>query len=287
LLVVNGQEQAFIAATDRAVQYGDGCFTTLAFCSEGLLQWPLHLARLQRDVGRLGIHFDKWDELETSVLTVYQSLKAQFAEPQSGVVKVLISRGQGGRGYSPLGANSPSFIVSTHNMPHHYIDWQQRGICMNLSPLRLGIQPALAGIKHLNRLEQVLIKQALETEPVDDALVCDSQSRIIESSAGNVFWLNNGQWFTPIIDECGVEGVMRNVIMTMLTELGMPAKPVKKVLSADFQAQELFICNSLMNIVWVNELCVKEWSASWQFAHAQTIALQQHLAAYLAQHKGS
>ncbi|NCP63095.1 MAG: aminodeoxychorismate lyase [Paraglaciecola sp.] len=286
MVVVNGLEQGVIAAADRALNYGDGCFTTLAFGAEGLSLWPMHLARLQRDVKRLSIPFDKWDELESSVQAVYQRLASQIAVQQRGVLKVLISRGQGGRGYSPQGANSPSFIISTHIMPEYYATWQQRGICMNLSPIRLGIQPALAGIKHLNRLEQVLIKQAMDSEEVDDTLVCDSQARLVESSAGNVFWFNNGQWFTPILDECGVEGVMRNEVIAMLAELGMPVTPVKQVFSADFHAQELFICNSLMNIVWVNELWVKAWSASWHFTHEHTTALQQHLAVYLSQYKG-
>ena len=277
MIIINGQFQDKVDVTERAVQYGDGCFTTMTFAEGKLQLWPQHLARLQNNCQRLAIEFTQWQAIEESACTLIA--KAPLA---SGVIKVLISRGTGGRGYSPLNVSAPSYIVSCHDLPAHYSAWQQQGISLGLSPVKLARQPLLAGIKHLNRLEQVLVKQALDLTEFDDALVCDTNDNIIEASAANVFWLHQGQWFTPSLTESGVSGVMRNAICRFLESKSQAVKEINLKMTADFSAQEMFICNALMAVVPVTKLSAPSLNRQWSFASNKVAQLQCDLTQLLA-----
>lgn len=246
-MIVNGQQQQHIEIADRAFQYGDGCFTTMAFRSGRLELFDAHINRLKLACKTLYIDFDQWSELESCII---DSLKSDA----DCVVKVMITRGVGGRGYSPEGAVNPSFIITHHSIPANYILWQTDGIKLTISPITLACQPLLAGIKHLNRLEQVLVKHALAQTGYDDAVVCDTQQKIIESSVGNLFWFKDSTWYTSDLSESGVEGVMRNLILDVMLEKGIKCQVVKQDVSALFKAQQLFVCNSLMMLVPVVSL---------------------------------
>lgn len=246
-MIVNGQEQQHIEIADRAFQYGDGCFTTMAFRSGRLELFDAHINRLKLACKTLYIDFDQWSELESCII---DSLKSDA----DCVVKVMITRGVGGRGYSPEGAVNPSFIITHHSIPANYTLWQTDGIKLTISPITLACQPLLAGIKHLNRLEQVLVKHALAQTGYDDAVVCDTQQKIIESSVGNLFWFKDSTWYTSDLSESGVEGVMRNLILDVMLEKGIKCQVVKQDVSALFKAQQLFVCNSLMMLVPVVSL---------------------------------
>ena len=246
-MIVNGRQQQYIEIADRAFQYGDGCFTTMAYRNGHLELFKAHIQRLKQACNTLYIDFVQWSELENSIV---ESLKSA----SDCVVKVIITRGQGGRGYSPIGATHPNFVISHHDIPSQYSLWQSKGIRLSISPITLASQPLLAGIKHLNRLEQVLVKQSLAQTHYDDVVVCDTHNQIIESSVGNLFWYNNDCWFTPELTESGVEGVMRNQILHVLQENGQKCQVVKQDISALFTAQELFVCNSLMVMVPVLNL---------------------------------
>ena len=265
-----------MAVADRALQYGDGCFTTMAFYQGELQLWPQHLARLQNNCQRLAIDFSQWQRLHKDLTMLLERLGKT-----NGVLKIIITRGAGGRGYSPRGVGEPTYIISKHALPEHYPAWQQNGITLGLSPVKLARQPLLAGIKHLNRLEQVLIKQALDSTAFDDALVCDTEDNIIEASAGNVFWWHKGTWFTPSLAESGVAGVMRDTICQLITGLGQPLVETNQVLSADFSADEMFICNTLMSMVPVKSLHAQHLSRQWHFKRDKVNALQVALDAHL------
>ncbi|MFQ3192431.1 MAG: 4-amino-4-deoxychorismate lyase [Paraglaciecola sp.] len=246
-MIVNGQQQQHIEIADRAFQYGDGCFTTMAFRNGRLELFDAHINRLKLACNTLYINFDKWSELESCIV---DSLKAD----DDCVIKVIITRGVGGRGYSPEGAITPSFIITHHTIPVYYPVWQTKGIKLTISPITLARQPLLAGIKHLNRLEQVLVKQDLAQTNYDDAVVCDTQQKIIETSIGNLFWFKDNTWYTSDLSESGVEGVMRNLVLDVMLEKGMKCRVVKHDVSILFNAQQLFVCNALMMLVPVVSL---------------------------------
>jgi 4-amino-4-deoxychorismate lyase len=269
-MIVNGQQQQHITIADRAFQYGDGCFTTMAFRNGHLEFFDAHIKRLKFACKTLYIDFDKWSELESCILDSLQCTS-------ECVVKVMITRGEGGRGYNPQGAINPNYIISHHPIPAHYTLWQTKGITLTVSPVTLARQALLAGIKHLNRLEQVLVKHALLETNFDDAVVCDTQQQIIETSVGNLFWYKDNAWFTADLSESGVDGVMRNQILAMMQEKGIECHVVKQNISDLLNAQELFVCNSLMVLVPVTSLCNTNNHKSTHYLVNQTKYLQQYL----------
>jgi 4-amino-4-deoxychorismate lyase len=269
-MIVNGQKQLHIEIADRALQYGDGCFTTIAFRNGRLELFNAHINRLKLACKTLYIDFDKWSELESCIV---DSLKAI----DDCVVKVIITRGVGGRGYSPEGAANPSFIITHHTIPDHYTLWQTKGIKLTISPITLACQPLFAGIKHLNRLEQVLVKKDLSQTGYEDAVVCDTQQKIIETSVGNLFWFKGSTWYTSDLSESGVEGVMRNLILNIMLEKGLECKVVKQDVSVLFSAQQLFVCNSLMMLVPVVSLFNPANQQSREYFVEQTKHIQRYI----------
>lgn len=273
MIIINGQFESLLDVRDRGFQYGDGCFTTLRFKSGCLQLWPFHLSRLQDNCKRLAIDFDQWTTLKPSADTLIKQAKLE-----SGVIKIMITRGRGGRGYSPKDVIQPSSVISIHALPDHYEKWQETGITLGLSPIKLAVQPLLAGIKHCNRLEQVLVKKALDETDFEDVLVCDTQNYIIESSAGNVFWFSQGQWFTPSLVTSGVEGVMRNFICQLLTSKKQKVIEIQQKLTLDFIPEEMFICNALMQVVAVKGVLSDVLALNLQFSCERVRQLQKQLA---------
>lgn len=197
--------------------------------------WDLHLQRLVEGANRLCIAAFDTTEL---TIKVQQAISAS-----EQVIKVLISRGQAGRGYSPVGISSACCYISTATLPD-YSNWQQQGICLGAADLKLAQQPALAGLKHNNRLEQVLIKAELAASEFDELVVLDQSGAVIEGSAANLMFCKNGHWHTPKLDLAGVNGVMRQYLMSqrVVTEGRYQLIDLQ-------QAEALLLCNALMGVV--------------------------------------
>ena len=173
MFLINGVEQDTLAANDRAVQFGDGCFTTARIQHGQVALLDAHLQRLQTTCEKLRIPFDDW-------LTLSDEMQRLARPHAQGVLKVVLTRGVGGRGYSTAGCTSPTRILSVSSLPAHYARWREEGITLTRSPVTLGRNPWLAGLKHLNRLEQVLIRSHLEQTDADEALVLDSDGGLTE-----------------------------------------------------------------------------------------------------------
>lgn len=165
---------------------------------------------------------------------------------------MIISRGSGGRGYSGTACQHPTRIISLSDYPAHYTSWRERGISLALSPIPLARSSLLAGVKHLNRLEQVLIRAHLEHTTADEALVLDTEGMLVECCAANLFWRKNEVIFTPDLSQSGVDGIMRQHIMACLAAHGWRVEIVAQPLSALADADEVIICNALMPLLSVN-----------------------------------
>ncbi|ELQ6261126.1 aminodeoxychorismate lyase [Cronobacter malonaticus] len=247
MLLINGIEQDCLPATDRAVQFGDGCFTT-ARVRDGVVHLlEAHLARLREGCERLMIPMP-------DINTLRDEMRQASQGQASAVVKVIISRGAGKRGYSIAGCDAPTRIVSRGAYPSFYEEWRERGVSLETSPVRLGRNPYLAGIKHLNRLEQVLIRTHLEQTPADEALVLDSEGWVTECCAANLFWRKGKSVFTPRLDQAGVDGLMRRHIIGLLNQSAWRLSEINAPASALEEADEVFICNALMPLVPVRSI---------------------------------
>ncbi|MDP4528914.1 aminodeoxychorismate lyase [Alkalimonas delamerensis] len=245
---------------DRSFQFGDGVFTTILVRHGEPELWPLHLARLQQGVARLGIREPDWAELSAQV-------RAAIQAPQQ-VIKVLISRGQAGRGYSPADVTGPAVYLTTAALPD-FSHWQSAGIRLGLARLQLGCQPLLAGIKHNNRLEQVLLKQELASTDWDDLLVLDQRGFVTEAIAANLLFFRAGRWFTPRLDQAGVAGVMRARLMMCCS-----VEEVNWTLDELQGVEAICLCNALTAVVPVRQFLDRE------LAMPPVHQLQQELQCY-------
>lgn len=247
MILIDGYETESLPVSDRGLQFGDGCFTTALILEGKIGRLQAHLQRLEEACERLAIPFTDWQVLA-------QEMQTRAATQQRGVLKVVITRGSGGRGYSTTGCSQPRRIVSVAAYPAQYDQWRKQGISLLTCPMRLGINPVLAGIKHLNRLEQVMIRQFIDQSAAEEALVLDCRERIIECCSANIFWRSGEQLFTPRVDEAGVNGTMRRYLIRLLAEQGYDCQEVRAGLPALQQADEVFICNSLMPVVPVTRV---------------------------------
>lgn len=250
---VNGTLQEWLAVSDRAVQFGDGCFTT-ARVRDGQIDWlPQHLQRLQQGAERLLIDAVDWSALQAEMTDAAR-------QQGEGVLKAMITRGVGGRGYSAAGCLQPTRIVSLAAYPAHYHRLRESGARLALSPVRLAQNPLLAGIKHLNRLEQVLIRTQLEQTGADEALVLDTAGKLVECCAANIFWRAGQQVFTPLLSQSGVNGIMRQHIIQLLEQQGYQWQELSVEMSVLSRADEVLICNALMPVLPVYQ--IEEWRYS-------------------------
>ncbi|MEH2920845.1 aminodeoxychorismate lyase [Samsonia erythrinae] len=259
MLWIDGQLQQQLSVLDRGTQYGDGCFTTARVCAGGIVWLDRHIARLQQAAERLLFPAVDWESL---IAEMNQAAQGQ----SNGVVKVMLTRGVGGRGYSPKGCLQPTRIVMQADYPAHYANWRERGINLNLSPVALAKNPLLAGIKHLNRLEQVLIRAALDQTSAEETLVLDTSGMLVECCAANLFWRKGHRVYTPDLSQSGVDGVARQHIIALLTGSDFELQIVNEPISALGDADEVLVCNALMPVVPVNQAHV------WRYHdHARTL----------------
>ena len=211
--LVDGHATGHIDSADRGLQYGDGLFETIA-CRDGQARWQaLHLQRLQQGCERLRLAFDE-----------FEPLRAEIGELAAGqrrcLVKVIVTRGSAmRRGYAPAGDERPTRIVSRHEWPDTPVRGE-RGFQVGISDVTLGINPLLAGLKHLNRLEQVLAQMARDAAVLDEVLMLSTAGQVIGGSMANVFLADDSGLFTPDLNGCGVAGVMRRLVLEAAGSLG-------------------------------------------------------------------
>lgn len=247
MLLVNGQPRATVSTGDRGLHYGDGLFETLAVVEGQPCLWDRHVARLVAGCQRLGIP-------KIGIESLTAEVQAMVAGQPSGVLKILITRGSGGRGYRPPQDVEPTRILSVHPRPDYPADWWRAGVRVRWCRTPLGIHPALAGLKHLNRLEQVLARAEWNDPEVAEGLMQDTEGHWVEGTQTNLFLVREGSLLTPRLSRCGIAGVMRGLVMERACRYGL------RVAEADIgtvdlaKAQGLFLTNSLIGIWPVREL---------------------------------
>lgn len=251
---------------DRALHYGDGLFETLRFNHMGEAPlWFFHAERLQQGLLALGFPV-------TSLNLIEQAFAALPKELRQSGGKLLISRGVSERGYAP--AENPEIQLLWHafTAPEWGVDRFPQGFKADFSAVKLAPQPLLAGVKHLNRLEQVLIRSRF-VEGCQEMVVCDNIGNVVEGCMSNLFILKDSKLYTPKIETCGVNGVIRRWL------LENEQVNVTRLLPEDLlTAEALFFCNSLNGIVPVSQLAERQYSLKYQ--GWQTILnLQQKLEA--------
>jgi 4-amino-4-deoxychorismate lyase len=249
--LVDGIETDMVSSRDRGLHYGDGLFETMAVADGAPLLWDRHVRRLAHGAARLRIVLPPADVL----LAEAQRLCAGH---RRAVLKLIITRGVAGRGYAPASGAEPTRVLSLFPWPEYPVEYSGEGAMACVCQTRLGGNPALAGVKHLNRLEQVLARAEL-SDVYAEGLMLDQDDRVIEGTMSNLFAVINGALTTPDLSQCGIAGIMRELIIEQARDIlgGCRIQPVTR--AELVQATEVFLTNSLIGIWPVRRI---DWSAS-------------------------
>lgn len=247
MILINGEQTEIVSVKDRGLHYGDGVFETLAVRDGVPELWRAHLRRLAQGCARLGIPAPDGGLLAHEAAQV-------CAGVLRGVLKIIVTRGGGGRGYGPPERAHPTRVVALYPWPEYPDAYISEGVALRVCATPLGCNPALAGLKHLNRLEQVLARGEWSGAEWAEGLMLDGAGHVIEGTMSNVFMVRDGALVTPDLSQCGVVGVMRELIVDVANGLGIGCNTGHISLDEFKNAQELFLCNSLIRIWPVREL---------------------------------
>lgn len=256
-----------MSAADRGLAYGDGVFETVRVRDGRLTLWDGHRGRLERGLACLGIPFRPGD---------FDALAAEAANlasrPGVGVVRLTVTRGCGGRGYALPGDVVPSRVLLAYPAPEFPAANYTDGVRVRICELRLSEQPQLAGIKHLNRLEQVLARMEWNDPEIVEGLLLDARGRLVEATSMNLFLSIGGQLFTPALETCGVAGVLREHLLQEFRTRNVETTVTEITPDQLHRADEVFLCNSVAG-VWAVRECGEHRFAPGGFGRmAQKIA---------------
>lgn len=253
MMLINGREQGHIAAADRGLHYGDGLFETIAVIDGQLRLWDRHWQRLATGCQRLGITGVDHDVLRGEAHEVCNGVGR-------GVLKIIVTRGVGGRGYRPPRDAETTRIVAIYPWPDYPETYWRQGVAMRTCTIRLGHNTALAGLKHLNRLEQVLARREWDDADIAEGVMLDVDDNVIAGTMTNLFLVESGRLLTPALTQCGVAGVMRGLIRAIAAQAGVTCRETTVSLQGLLQADEVFVTNALAGIWPVRRIDQQEYA---------------------------
>jgi 4-amino-4-deoxychorismate lyase len=252
VILVNGQLGQALSALDRGLAYGDGVFRTMRAEAGRLLLWSHHYRKLESDCSRLGLPCPAASDLATDIARI-------LSEEPDCVVKIIVTRGQGGRGFGPPVDPEPTRIVASFALPDPPAGCDDHGVHVRWCSMRLAAQPALAGVKHLNRLENVLARGEWSDPAIAEGILCDVRGDVAEGTMSNLFILERDRLVTPALDDCGVKGVQRERLIALAERLcgGCEIGSVspRRLLAAD----QVYLVNSVIGAWWVSALDARTW----------------------------
>jgi len=267
---VKGDLNANIAATDRGLAFGDGVFETLLLRAGKIPFLTWHLERLSHGLARLGITVASGFVEDL----LNQSLQeANRRGIQEAIAKIIVTRGEG-RGYVPSSPMKPSVIVSIFPPPEK-TNKDRDGVKVTICQQRLSYQPALLGIKHLNRLDNVFAAMEIQTKNLVEGIMLDDQNNVVEAISRNLFAVAGDELITPDLQRGGIAGVMRRVICdTLAPGLRIPVMEKPMLVNQLLSADEVFLCNSITGI-WPVISIDSERFAVGSITRKLQLALQQ------------
>lgn len=248
-MLINGLSKQTVSVLDRGLQYADGLFETVLVESGRAIFINEHLARLENGCQVLG-----FGVLNKSL--IQQEIQQLIGNKKYGIVKIVLTRGVGERGF--LAPSSPELtrVISFDEKQQSVLSYQ-KNIHLTVCNTRLSQQPQLAGIKHLAQLERVLARSEWVDNSIKESLMLDTQDWVIEGTMSNIFIVKEGVLITPDLTQCGINGIMRDVIIANAIQENKPYQIKALTLSDIEQADEVFMTNSLMPVWLVSKLILK------------------------------
>ncbi len=254
MILVNGVAAESIAATDRGLAYGDGVFRTLLLRKGRLSSWQRHFGKLARDCAALNL------DCPTEVVLAGEVAQLARQSPDA-VIKIIITRGSGTRGYALPQPPAPTRIVMSTELPVYPEAYARSGVEVRVCSTRLSLQPRLAGIKHLNRLENVLARAEWNDPGIPEGLLLDVESNVIGGTMTNLFILESGGLVTPVLTRCGVAGVTREKILEAARKSGMNCREENIPLARVIESQEAMLVNSIIGAWRIAACAGRSWAA--------------------------
>ena len=248
MILVDGVPTAAVHATDRGLGYGDGVFRTMRVRGGIALQWARHYAKLASDCSAIGIRCPAQALLAQEI-----ERTCDGATPEH-TVKIVVTRGAGPRGYAYADDLQPTRLVYSAPYAAYPPEYASAGVCVRRCRLTLAVQPALAGIKHLNRLENVLARAEWSDPALAEGLLCDAAGNLIGGTMTNVFIAKDGALSTPALTRCGVAGVTRDRVIDAAHAHGV-ACSIRDIGWDELSgAEEVILVNSLAGAWPVREI---------------------------------
>jgi 4-amino-4-deoxychorismate lyase len=274
--LVNGEPVAQLPVTDRGLAYGDGLFETLAVRAGRPCRWFDHLDRLARGALRLQLPLPSPSQLQREAARLCMGV-------QRGTLKILLTRGPAARGYRPPAEPKPTRILMLNDRSlatEYDVDEAQRNaaVRVRLCHTRLGINPQLAGLKHLNRLEQVLARAEWNDSTIAEGLMCDAEGMLVGGTMTNLFILDHRGLQTPLIDRCGVAGTARGLLLAMAEQAGWAIHERRLTVTELLRARAAFLTNALIGIWPIRAIDARTFDPAllpWPLLEAVQAALLQ------------
>jgi len=254
-VIVNGIEESKLSTSDRGFQYGDGLFETITFKNNQLQLWDEHMQRLNNSCERLSLK--RVDES----LWLEDIKKLDLVN--DSVIKLSLSRGNSVRGYLYDEASNVTRVTASFNVPSYPED-NKMGITATICKTPVSMNSALAGMKHLNRLDNVLARNEWNDSAVAEGFMLDNQGHIIEGTMSNVFCVLGDELYSPLLEQCGITGVMRQQVINIAEKLNIPVNIVDISKANFLQMDAVFITNSLIAIWPVKKIIDGENSVVFQ-----------------------
>ncbi len=253
--MLNGEWQQSVSIEDRGLHYGDGLFETLRVNNQVAINRAQHMRRLQSGLKTL--------QIPASIELIDRHLSKYLREidlPPLARLKIIVTRGAPASGYARSASMQATIVIGCSPYADVEESKRQAGVTLRFCSMRLSSNTRLAGVKHLNRLEQILARAEWQDEHVFEGLMFDSEECIVEGTMSNVFLVNDSVLTTPRLDSSGVSGVMRGVIIDQIApELGLLVKQ-QPVLRDDLHsADEMFISNCLIGVLAVKQCEEFSW----------------------------
>ena len=248
--LVNGIISATLPLSDRSIQFGDGVFRTLRKQQGKVLFWENHYLKLKHDAQSVDIRCPTQEELAADLDKI---------RVEDAAIKIILSRGNTVRGYAAPPGLAVTRIVQATPLPRHRENWLRDGVKVRFAKWRLSMQPQLAGIKHLNRLDNVMACREWTDPTIAESLMLDQTGRVIAGTMSNIFILREGALLTPDLTYCGVAGVMRDKVIEIAPRLTIKVKYEALSPETILQADALMLTNSLLGVLPVRQCETRVW----------------------------
>jgi 4-amino-4-deoxychorismate lyase len=251
--IVNGSFEQTVSPLDRGLAYGDGVFRTLIMRNRMPECWPQHYQKLVADCAMIKI-------VCPSAELLMSDLQQLFMPDETAIAKIIITRGEGERGYAPPAVTSPMRVVVKSKVRAYPDSYFNEGVNLHVCKTPLASQPLLAGVKHLNRLENVLARMEWTDPSIMDGIMLDDHDQVIECTAANIFVCFGDTLITPKLDQCGIAGVTRQRVIDLGHLLGLTVNVENITLPKLLSADVVIITNSIYGALQAKSILQIDWS---------------------------